>query len=142
MQDYLQKTNFRKLTTQEKAALDESIAQEEILTAIEHMKLGKAPGTDGFTAKFYKTFKNDLVQWIQLVTNNVLKGEDPPKTWQDATISMIPKEEHECLNVKNFRSISLLKVDYKILVNVLEERLKNFLNDYIGEDQAGLLKTI
>lgn len=98
-------------------------------------------------AKFYKVFKNEVVQWFHLVVNNITT----PEMWQEVTISMIPKEEHSCPNVKNFRPISLLNSDYKIFAKVIAERLKNFFfftfkywlkkisNKSIGEDQAHFL---
>lgn len=71
--------------------------------------------------------------------NNILESNDPPKTWQQAIISLIPKDNSECPEVKNFRPISLLNVDYKIFSKVISERLKGILNKLIGEDQAGFL---
>lgn len=68
-----------------------------------------------------------------------MKGEDASKMWQEAIISMIIKEEKECLNVKNFRPTSLLNIDYKIFVKVVAQRLKTFLKSYTGEDQVGFL---
>lgn len=103
------------------------------------MNLGKAPGPDGFTAKYYKVFKDELMIKLQELMNNILEGNDPPESWQQATISLIPKDEAECPDVKNFRPISLLNVDYKIFPKVTAERLKSILNRLVGEDQVGFL---
>lgn len=63
---------------EEQEALDKPISLEEIIKALEETKLGKAPGLDGFTANFYKIFKNELAQWFQVVVNNILeRGELP-----------------------------------------------------------------
>lgn len=92
LEDYMLKIDFRKSTKEERNMLDDSITQEEIRKVIEQMKLGKAPGPDGFTAKLYKFFKEEMVQRIQIAANNILEGENPPKIWQVTTILMIPKE--------------------------------------------------
>lgn len=97
------------------------------------MKPGKSPGPDSFTAKFYKVFKEDLMKCLPEVINNILEGSDPPKSWQQATVSLIPKDESECPDVKIFRPISLLNVDYKIFTKVILERLKSILNNLIGK---------
>lgn len=91
------------LIEEEKEVLDRPITQEEITNAIDQMKLGKASGPDGFTAKFYKIFKNEITPWIQIVMNNIMEGQISPRTWQEAIISKLPKDQQECPGVKNFR---------------------------------------
>lgn len=103
----------------------EPLTEEEIEKVIDQTKLGKAPGPDDFTAKFYKTFKSDLTYWFQIVGNDILEWEDASQTCQEAIISLIPKQKTGCPNARNFRSISLLKRDFK----------KNNKQLY-GEDQA------
>lgn len=90
-------------------------------------------------AKFYKIFKEDLTSKFQIVFNNITEGDSPPKTWQQALITIIPKEESSCPSVKDFRPISLLNVDDKIFTKILAERLKKILKEIIGTDQTGVL---
>uniref|UniRef100_A0A803TZP9 Reverse transcriptase domain-containing protein n=1 Tax=Anolis carolinensis TaxID=28377 RepID=A0A803TZP9_ANOCA len=52
---------------------------------------------------------------------------------------MIPKENSDLLDVRNYRPISLLNSNYKIFTKILANRMKNFLVDWIGEDQTGFL---
>ena len=42
--------------------------------------------------------------------------------------------------MKNWRPISLLCTDYKIISSVMANRMKTALNDIIGPDQKGFLK--
>lgn len=119
--------------------MEEPLTNEELEESINQIKLGKAPEPDGLTAKFYKMFKKELTPWLKIVGNDVLEGKNIPKTWQHAIITMIPKQQEDCPNVKNFRPISLLNNDYKIFTKTMAERLKKILNGYIKEDQAGFL---
>lgn len=119
--------------------MEEPLTNEELEETINQIKLGKAPGPDGVTAMFYKVFKKELVPWLKIVGNDVLEGKNIPKTWQHAIITMIPKQQDECPDVKNFRPISLLNNDYKIFTKIITERLKRILNRYVKEDQAGFL---
>lgn len=139
MEKYIKDSKLQKITEEEKNMMDSPISKEEIEKAIDQTKLGKAPGPDGFTAKFYKTFKTEISHWLQLVGKDIQEGEDLPQTWQKAIITMIPKTEEESPNVKNFRPISLLNTDYKIFTKVIAERLKKILIHHIEEDQAGFL---
>lgn len=56
--DYMEKMDLKELTQEESNLLDGKITQEEIQKAIDQKKLGKAPGPDDYTTKFYKVFKN------------------------------------------------------------------------------------
>lgn len=139
MDEYLHKIDWKTITEEEKEQLDTPITKEEIQQAIDQLKPGKSPGPDGFMAKFYNLFKEEVIPWLQEIMNNILEGNDPLKSWHQAIISLIPKDDAECPDVKNFRPISLLNVDYKIFTKVISERLKGVLNKLIGEDQGGFL---
>ena len=55
-------------------------------------------------------------------------------------ITLIPKQEKDTHYLKNWRPISLLTVDYKILSSALATRLKSELITLIHEDQTGFVK--
>lgn len=80
LQNYFHKYNIKKLKDEEKNLREEPITTEEIEAAIDWTKTEKAPGPDGFTAKFYKKFKDEITYWLQEVSNDILKGEAVPQT--------------------------------------------------------------
>ena len=55
-------------------------------------------------------------------------------------ITLIPKSDKDLSYLKNWRPITLLTVDHRILSSVLATRLKSTLNDLIHEDQTGFIK--
>ena len=55
-------------------------------------------------------------------------------------ITLLPKKDKDCLYIKNFRSISLLTVDYKIFAKMLANRLKKCIYKLIHPDQSGFLR--
>lgn len=57
-----------------------------------------------------------------------------------SVISLIPKLHKDALLIDNWRPISLLNNDYKILATVLAMRLKKILNKIIDENQSGFIK--
>lgn len=63
LEDYIQK-HVKRVTKEDNEILEKLITQEEILKAIESIKTGKAPGPDGYTAKFYRVFKKEVAQWF------------------------------------------------------------------------------
>ena len=99
------------------------------------MENDKSPGIDGIPIEFYKTFyhtiENDLLQ----IYNNILFYEqNTTKTMHQAIITLIPKKG-DLNQLKYWRPIFLLCVDYKILTKILSNRLKTILPHIILEEQ-------
>lgn len=76
---------------------------------------------------------------FQLLITDIMMTKEILKSWNDANISLIPKELQDLTNVKNYRPIFRLNNDYKIFARIVSERLTLFLKDFVGEEQAGFL---
>ena len=61
-------------------------------------------------------------------------------TQRQGIITVIPKRDKDLLFVKNWRPISLLNVDYKLIAKCIATRIKTVLPSIIHEDQSGFLK--
>ena len=103
------------------------------------MKNNKSPGSDGLSVEFYKTFspqiKNDLIDSLNLAYDNGTLST----TQKRSILSLLFKKNDKHL-LKNWRPISLLNTDYKILAHVLANRLKTVINQLIHTDQNGYIK--
>ena len=55
-------------------------------------------------------------------------------------ISLIPKDENNLTTLSNWRPITLLNVDYKILAKVIAKRIELVLPKLIHPDQTGFIK--
>ena len=123
------------LSLDEKAALDCELTLEELKAAVNQMATGKAPGIDGLSTDFYKHFWNtigpDLHEvFIEGITTGFL-----PVSCQRAVLSLLPKKGDLAL-LKNWRPVSLLCTDYKVLSRALSNRLKVVLELIIHSDQT------
>lgn len=56
-----------------------------------------------------------------------------------AFISVIPKPDKDPSLVENYRPISLINNDLKILTKILANRINSFINQYIHKDQVGFI---
>ncbi len=116
--------------------LEVSIQGIEVCQAINQMKTCKSPGIDGLTTEFYQLYwqviKDDF---IEVINECYQKGALPP-TMNSALIRLIYKNKGERSNLKNWRPISLLNVDYKIISKVITNRLKRIMPFIIGTDQS------
>ena len=69
------------------------------------------------------------------MANCCLAGGKLPQSLRRAIITLIFKKE-DLEGLKNWRPISLLTADYKIIAKVLANRLKNVMKSLIHPDQA------
>lgn len=57
---FLLSLNLPRVTVDQLTYLDAPITVEEIVGVIKHLPSDKAPGLDGYTAEFYKSFPEDI----------------------------------------------------------------------------------
>jgi hypothetical protein len=119
---------------------DKEITVKEVGEALQGLKNGKSPGSDGFTADFYKFF------WIMIhpvvfdsLAYSLEKGQLSIEQ-KRGIINLIPKKDKDPRLLKNWRPISLLNTDYKIITKLLANRVKEVLPSVINSDQVAYLK--
>ena len=131
---------YNKVSDEDKLMLDQPITEDEILQCVKNLKKSKSPGSDGFTSEFYQFFwidiKKNLFECIQYA---LLKGELTIEQ-KRGILTLIPKKDKNRLFLKNWRPITLLNTDYKIIAKILATRLQKVLPYVIDEDQTGYIK--
>ena len=100
-------------------------------------KVGKSPGTDGFTYEFYlkhwSIVKDDMLK----VLNKSYEQGTLPQSMYESNVKLIPKKG-DLTDIKNWRPVSLLNCDYKILSRILYEKIVNFLNLRTNMEQKAI----
>jgi len=138
---FFESTNHNKvIPLEDKEACDNDISQSEILLAIKSLKNNKSPGSDGLTSELYKMFAERLSPFLLKVFEESLESEALPASMTQGVMALIPKpnKDKECL--ENWRPITLLNNDYKILALILAKRNKDVLNFIIDESQSGFME--
>ena len=107
---------------------------------LKNMKNGKSPGTDGYTAEFYKFFWKDIGNFVLESLNESFTTGELSTTQKQGLITLLPKGNKPRELIKNWRPITLLNVDYKLLSGVLASRIKEVLPSIIQSEQKGFLK--
>lgn len=113
------------------------ITGDEVLLVIK--KQGSVLGPDGFSTPYYKTFVESLALHLARFFNTITKGEPLDRHLISAFISVIPKPNKDQGEVGNYRPISLINNDMKILTKILANRMASFISLYIHKDQVGFI---
>ena len=138
--NYFKDNTLPKINEVDKKSCDNDITIEETGIALKDLANGKSPGSDGFTPDFYKFFwssiKNLVFESISYANNNGQLSIDQKR----GVINLIPKKDKDPRHLKNWRPISLLNTDYKIITKILANRIKKILPSIINPDQVAYLK--
>ena len=116
------------------------ITESDILLNLKMLKNGKSPGTDGLPPEFYKFFWIDIKHLVTDSLNYAFTKGEMSIEQKRGILTLLPKKDKNRLYLKNWRPISLLNTDYKLLAKILGSRLQKVLPYLIHEDQTGYIQ--
>ncbi|KAM8945786.1 angiotensin-converting enzyme [Pelodytes ibericus] len=136
---YLEHAITRPLTEEQTNSLEGPITIQELSLTIKELAMGKCPGPDGLPLIYYRKFQKTLTPPLVDMFNSILQGTQFDPHTKLATITVIPKEGKDTTNPKNYRPISLLNTDIKLLAKLLAMRLQPLIPQLIHPDQVGFV---
>jgi len=134
-QDFFVSSLDRSLSQAEALLCEGEVTLAECSAALNRFKNNKSPGLDGLPYEFYRRFW-DLIGPDMVATFNDSFSRGSLSFSQRTGLITLLYKKHDCLDTKNWRPISLLCTDYKILSKVLTNRLKSVLASVISESQS------
>ena len=92
MQDLFRNVEIKKLNTEESKAIEGPIKYEEVALVLKAMSNNRSPGSDGFSAEFFKMFWKKIGYFIiRSINYGFIKGE-LSVTQREGIITCIPKD--------------------------------------------------
>ena len=131
----ISRTNLVQLSDNQRTACDADLTAMEMKRALFSMANNKSPGSDGISAEFYKTFWSLLQDDLRDVSNEWTAKKRLGNTQANAVITCLHKKG-ERNDIRNWRPVSLLNVDYKILTKTMANRVTKVLPSIINEQQT------
>ena len=101
---------------------------------IKNLPKNKSPGPNGFIGEFYQRIREDLMAMLLKLFQKI--GRNTSNSFYEATITLIPKPDKGNTKKENYRPISLMNTDAKILNKILANRIQQHIRKLIHHDQV------
>lgn len=128
-----------KLTKTEKEVLIKPFGVEEVKGVVMEMKVNSAPGPNGFSVTFFQKFWDITQGDLMCMFQDFWEGQLDIKRLNFGVITLVPKIK-DANNIKQYRLICLLNVDFKCFTKVFTNRLVPIVQRVVGKNQTGFIK--
>ena len=130
---------FSKLDDQEAVRLEKPFTEEEVFFALHELYGEKAPGPSAYTVAFWQ-FSWEMVKGeVMSVFKDFFIYGKFVKSLNSTFIVIVPKKEGAD-DFKDFRPVSLVGSLYKLIANVLANRLKKVMSLLVNKAQNAFVE--
>ncbi len=136
---FLERYNLPRLNQEEIENMNRPITSNGIETVIKNLPANKSQAPDGFTGEFYPTFREELTPILLKLFQKIAEGGKLPNSFYEATITLTPKPDKGTTEKENYRPLTLISIDAKILNKILSNRIQQHIKRIIHHDQVGFI---
>ena len=119
--------------------LKSGILECEVRWALESITINKASGGDGFPVELFQILEDDAVKELHSICQQIWKTQQWPQNWKRSVFIPISKKGNakEC---SNYHTIALISHASKVMPQILQARLQQYVNLELPDVQAGFSK--
>ena len=133
---FLSDIDVPNISDQQKQFCEHDISIQELRDSLFSMHKKKTPGNDGLTSEFYIKFWDHIKNIFLCSVKYSFEVGFLSSSQRQAIIKLIEKRDKDKRFISNWRPISLLNVDTKIISKCLATRLVPVLPSIISSDQT------
>ena len=107
--------------------LQPDILECKVKWALGSITMNKASGSDGIAVELSQILKDDAVEVLHSICQQIWKTQQWPQDWKRSVFIPIPKKGNakEC---SNYRTILLISHASKVILKILQSRVHLFVN--------------
>ena len=115
------------------------ILECEVKWALESITTYKASGADRIPVELFQILKDDAVKVLHSICQQIWKTQQWPQDWKNSVVIPIPKKGNakEC---SNYHTIALISHASKVMLKILQARLRQCMSCELPDVQAGFRK--
>ena len=121
------------------AHLEPNILECEVNWDLGSISTNKVSEGDRIPVELFQILKNNVVKVLNSICQQIWKTQQWPQDWKRSVFIPIPKKVNakECLN---YHTIALISHASKVMLEILQARLQQYMNRELPDVQAGLRK--
>ena len=119
--------------------LEPDILECEVKQALGSITTNKASGSDGIPVELFQILKDDVLKVLYSICQQIWKTQPWPQDWKGSVFIPIPKKVNakEC---SNYHTIALISHASKIMLEILQGRLQQYMNRELPDVKLDLEK--
>ena len=103
--------------------LEPDILECKVKRALESITTNKASGDDGIPVELLQILKDDAVQVLHSIYQQVWKTQQWPQDWESSVFIPIPKKGN-AKEYSNYGTVALISLASKVMLKILQARLQ------------------
>ena len=116
--------------------LEPDILECEVKWALGSITMNKASGGDGIPVELFQILKDDAVKVLHWICQQILKTQQWPQDWKRSVFIPILKKGN-AKEGSNYHTIALISHASKVMLQILQARLQQYVNRELPDVQAG-----
>ncbi|KAJ1207156.1 hypothetical protein NDU88_002548 [Pleurodeles waltl] len=117
--NFLRDVSVRQFSGEGREALEVELTEEELVTALQGLQSGKAPGPNGLPIELFKVLADVVVQPMLAMLKESYDKGCTSEDLSTATIVVLHKEVKAQMECSSYRPISFLNAEVKVLARDL-----------------------